>query len=482
MSIEPQRQGCFGRMFPEADRPLTGQDEEKLCELGEAMCVEGPGAAESTNLNAGYTYFGQFIAHDLIWNRTLLDAPPPEHQFGPNFRTPRFDLDHLYGGGPERRPTLYEKNAERFRIGTTEKNLQLNLPGGTPRDLPFDGDQVQIGDGVDFRNAENLIIRQLHVLFLKFHNQAIEQLKSGQIAGDLPDRDDRRIFEQARTLVTWSYQWLLWNDFLVQIVDPQSWHPVRTLPAGAQSGAYDVPVEFSLAAFRFGHSLVRDLYPLNKHQPLALLQDLINPREGSAKHLRDNDLVEWSRFFRGLKRKGGVTFARAINAQIVDPLHNLPPEIVQLFTAGPHLPKMTSLPARTLLRGARAHLASGQQVAAALKVKKITTAEFAADNSKPGRALRAAKLTENTPLWYYILKEADLHWHGSRLGRVGSQIVLDVFETALQRDPDSYLTRKGANWQPPTWFSLRPETRTNVTSIARLIRLVGDDQFPDGSN
>ena len=469
-------EGPYRRLCPAAQNPIPDFEDE-LKDIGAAMTDSDPNL--DSQIPAGYTYLGQFVDHDLTWNRAPLGASREEHVAGPNRRTARLDLDHMYGGGPQVSPSLYEDDKKRFRIGDTVPSPEYGLPGGRPRDFHFIGNQPQIGDKADFRNTENIFLRQIHVLFLKFHNVAVEQLERNEVEGDLPDEGS--LFDRARALVTWHYQYLIWWDFLRHVVHSDSFRAPRPLPSGATPREICLPLEFSLAGFRFGHSLVRNTYALNCHRPLALLSGLINEQENTAPRLRDDQVIEWGRFFRGAKRSGPLVFARQINTHIAAGLHALTVPTIRLFTppAKAGTPEVFDLAARTLIRGAQAHLASGQEVAAALEEPLVPEEVFIRDDSEAGVKLREAGLSNNVPLWYYLLKEAEYRRKGEQLGPLGGRILQDTIEEILQNDRQSYLFKKGAKWQPGRWkFPDRPETvRQEVSRMSHLIRLIGDDHL-----
>ena len=164
--------GYYSRLFQKPVAPIEKSQEPGLIELGQAMRY-GKEREGTLTPRVGFTYFGQFLGHDLTHDVTPLEGPYPDPEHTPNYRTPSFDLDHVYGGGPDKSPYLYEgePGAETFRIGAT-------TPTGYPRDLPVKHGTVLIGDQQDRRNLDNLILRQLHVVFLKFHNEAIRQISS----------------------------------------------------------------------------------------------------------------------------------------------------------------------------------------------------------------------------------------------------------------------------------------------------------------
>ena len=216
--------------------------------------------------SAGFTYLGQFIDHDLTLDVTSLELAQPNAERIRNFRTPFLDLDQVYGGGPNLSPFLYEMHGppgnERFLIGMTGKRRSEgpDIPS-SPDDLPRNAKGIAlVGDP---RQDENLIIAQLHVAFLKFHNRVMDELDKGgkgkfQSVG--PAGATR--FEQARRLVTWHYQYIVLHEFLGAVIDQKVLEDVQrkcVAPADG-SGSFQIPIEFSAAAFRFGHSMVRDTY------------------------------------------------------------------------------------------------------------------------------------------------------------------------------------------------------------------------------
>src|SRR5712671_4703592 len=187
-----QPKGYYSRLFPLPAKPLGASDEEKLIKLGDAMRydVEREGALTP---RVGYTYFSQFVGHDLTYDPTPLDGPHLDPEQTLNLRTPYLDLDHVYGGGPKHSPDLYhgEPGAEIFKLGGT-------IPAGYPRDLPIENGTILLGDGKDMRDLDNLSLRQLHVLFLNLHNEAVRQLsvKPSTISG-FEHLNSGTIFDQA---------------------------------------------------------------------------------------------------------------------------------------------------------------------------------------------------------------------------------------------------------------------------------------------
>src|SRR5205814_9912989 len=239
-------------------RPLP-DFEEGLTELGRAMTDRDPPLEEESQPDlpsAGYTYLGQFIDHDLTLDLTPLDRATPNVENTLNLRSPFLDLDHVYGGGPTLSPFLYEKGnrgAERFLIGKTKDDLTL------AEDLPRNVEGIALTG--DPRQDENLILAQLHVAFLKLHNAIVSDpalLNASPAYRRAGDTD----FTVARRIVTWHYQWIVRHDYLPRIIDPITFQKLPELEQAAHANPLQtstLPVEFNVGAFRFGHSMVRDV-------------------------------------------------------------------------------------------------------------------------------------------------------------------------------------------------------------------------------
>jgi hypothetical protein len=426
----------------------------------------------------GYTYFGQFVGHDLTHDPTPLAGPYTEPEETPNFRTPTLDLDHVYGGGPAISPYLYEgePDAETFKIGAT-------APGEYQRDLPLKAGRLLVGDMEDRRNLDNVLLRQLHVLFLKFHNVAIEQLQTNPGLAELGETlGGGTLFAKARRLVSWHYQWIVRHDYLPRVVCNDVWHSRQNRIIQKTGTQFPIPIEFSLAAFRFGHSMVRNAYRLNCRNKRVVIDELMAMGQTAAP-LPDDYLVEWGTFLDGLPTSGPQASSSFIDTSVSQSMHGLAPGTIRLANHR-ESPDPSNLPVRTLLRGARAGLVSGQEAANALiaqgRIKaedRLSEAELITDTSnESGSVLRRNRLEDNTPLFYYILKEAELREEGLTLGPVGSSIVADVIEGAIEADPDSYLNIMGPDWNLPQWFFPGGSCRA-VDSLIRVVQLAGDERL-----
>jgi Animal haem peroxidase len=483
----------FGKMFPDA-QPFRPPDDG-LINLGQAMKELAPSdpPLDVSEIPAGFTYLGQFIDHDITFDQTAgfpeINDPNEMEQA----RTPNFDLDSVYGLGPHWQPELYEpgllKSRAKLRIGSTSPlpssggNGLPDVPVSLPNDLPRESDKTAIiGDP---RNDENLVVAQTHLAFLKFHNRLMDS-----IPHDPKDDDESSLFNQAeedkkktgfhkaRRLVRWHYQWLVMHDFLARLVDPGVLNDVLTkgrkfydFKGRPFHGQPFMPIEFSGAAYRFGHTLVREVYNFNRVfaepavEPTAIVPatiGLLFQFTGSGgfidNHptLPSNWIIDWRRFHEVGEPKF-LNFTRRIDTKLAPQLQQLP---------GMGLAEPQSLAVRNLLRGSRIGLPAGQDVAAIVGAPVLSPAEVA--NGDDGDILRAHGFHERTPLWYYILKEAEVQGGGKRLGAVGSRILCEVFVGMLEGDKNSYFSKK-KDWKPTL-----PSQAPNTFTMADLLRIVNE--------
>jgi heme peroxidase len=466
-------QGRFGRMFRSL-RPATfGSDEtenhKNLGKLGENMSnsFDGPKDGnddEESGIPALYTYFAQFIDHDITFDPSSSLQKQDDPDALTDFRSPAFDLDNVYGRGPDDQPYMYD-GGKRFLLGK-----QIHGGSGGARDLARNDatpSRALIGDP---RNDENSIVSQLQGLVHRFHNRMV---------ADHPLSD----FPHIQRLVRFHYQYVVLNDFLPRIISSSVLNDLKT---GKQydrkkleffhwkNGPF-MPVEFSVAAYRLGHSMIRPGYRLNDddktllpifpvpshHLPEGLTGfRAMNPHWG----------IDWGRFIdidvRGYDgpeevKKKRLQFAYRIDTSIVNPLSHLPASVVD-----PNDPP-DSLAKRNLLRGWRLGLPSGQNIARSMGLKPLADEDILIGQGvdKPdaplGSVVDVSKVfADNCPLWTYILAEAIHNMENvtipvkekkiittPQLGPVGGRIVAEVF-LGLQFGDNHSLLNLEPDWQP----------------------------------
>ena len=458
--------GNFGRMFRNLPpfAPPTNAVRDALMELGSLGGIldanddlaAGPVALiTDPNLSlinrnnpthtAGVTFFGQFLDHDMTFDLTSRLGFPTQPVRSPNARTPFFDLDSVYAGGPGGNPELYDPNDPiKFRVES----------GGQYEDLPRDptNNAAIIGDP---RNDENIMIAGLHAACLLFHNHAVDLIRS-QNPG-IPDND---AYVEGRRLMLWHYQWMILHEFLPHIVPQSVIDDVLTNGRRFYDPLHNeafIPVEFQIV-YRFGHSMVRPSYRANLHgdhgqpffgmifDPAAEGPDPVDLR-GFARAPRR--FIGWQTFFDfGGAYSADVKPNKRIDTKVSTPLFQLPLETIPSGT----LP--ISLMQRNLLRCVTWMLPSGQRIASEMGITPLSNAELA--ELHPIRP----SFVQSTPLFYYILKEAELREDGLRLGPVGARIVAEVFIGMLQLDPDCYFSVQ-PDWVPtlPTHDGTRESFR-----------------------
>lgn len=499
-------EGRFGRMF--RSLPPAVFNEADLKELAKRMVAQAEANPtpedevddeENQGIDAGYTYLGQFIDHDLTFD----PASSLQKQNDPDglvdFRTPRFDLDNVYGRGPDDQPYLYEEDGIRMLLGrplsggnATDQN-QRDVPRLNPSatSQPDHAARALIGDP---RNDENVIVSQLQASMLRFHNRMVDYLREFE-----PDIR----FEDVQRQVRWHYQWVVLHDFLPTIVgqemvnsilphlvkDPQTGLPgdIRDKKPVLKFYHYKqdpfIPIEFTVAAYRFGHSMIRPIYRLN--QTLAKRQSIFVSGPDTAfesltgfREFPANWAIDWDLFFNPGNTppsgKGRTQKAYKFDTSLVNPLGHLPASV------GGQMPSLTE---RNLLRGWRMGLPSGQAVAKLMQVPVLSDEELKigkanADGFEDNKSILEAgnSFKGNAPLWFYILAEA-LHEVEKKamaiqdpdpkkqaalrnaipvqLGPVGGRIVAEVFIGLLLGDSHSFLSQE-PDWTPEPAFC-RPD-------------------------
>ncbi|HEX2362386.1 MAG TPA: heme peroxidase family protein [Jiangellaceae bacterium] len=454
-------EGRFGRLFPTlppfaADTPLI---REALTELGApggpmdagddlsdpiALITDPAKSANNPNnptMTAGFTFLGQFIDHDMTFDPTSSLARRQDPESIRNFRIPALDLDSVYGGGTNAAPQLYDQFVDGGRTTFLTEEIPgspiVSIDGSLRHDLPRNSQSVALAG--DPRNDENLVVSQLHLALLRFHNAVVADVKTDLGTGFTVDE----IFAEAQRMVRWHYQWLLVHEFLPATVGQDVVDDVLHNGRRHYKWRNDpfIPVEFSVAAYRFGHSQVRPSYRANFGtsatdpglQFFALLFDPPAANPADPNDLRGGRraprrFIDWQTFFDF--GDGRFRPNKKIDTTLSTVLFDL---------LGQPPATATSLATRNLLRSLTMQVPSGQRVARAMKLPELGPGDLT--------DLKDLSLHKRTPLWFYVLREAAVAADGDRLGPVGGRIVAEVILGLLQGDRQSYLSQD-PDWTP----------------------------------
>jgi len=422
---------------PDSETAQAATDSRLEC-LAYSMRDKQMGPLPPQAIPAGYTYFGQFIDHDLTYDTSAL----PDHgiettpQETVNFRRMALNLENIYGDGPGSRDSrLYADDNFSFRLG--EASGACGVVDVPLDEVPLDP-SLRRALAADPRNLENALVRQVHAMFLKLHNIAVKEVKGVVSAHDR--------FTKARQRVCHQYQWLVRHDFLARLCDDVVYESIVKYadPLMDWNCHFSIPVEFAQAAFRFGHSMVRSRYTLGGDNVVPLLK-LFGGKDSTGP-LSCEHTINWTDFLlpEGA-RDVNPEIAMRIDTGIIPELFDIPSYALKAFVQLRRKEATFALPLRTMKRGVASRLPSGQNARRALHERGISNGDDAwAD-------LRKCGLQENTPLWYYILLEAEINEAGLRLGPVGSRLVAEVIEGALWANPESFLRQYGRKWSPEPW-------------------------------
>jgi hypothetical protein len=436
---EPMSKFMFGRMFSELPA-YVAPDDTALAALTAGGTTELPGPLFDTNISAPivpnddnpanvpsfFTYFGQFLDHDMTLDTLPLPTGLVDPTTIPNIRDPRLNLDSVYGGGPDANPELYEADG---------KHLKVN-----GRDLPRNPDgSAIIAEG---RNDENQVIAQIHVAFLRAHNRLIDQGYG---------------FGNARQLMKWRHQWIVVHEFLAEVLDPDTYADVFRPDGSIHTRYYDpkkaakadMPVEFSVAAYRFGHSQVRRAY--NIVQGGGRVQ-VFNNTPGDlhgGRPITPDRVIFWPNFLSVDYQPGTGQPGTG------QPVANISRKIDTLLSSGLFAlpipgaaPDGSAILAKRNIQRARGYgLPSGQAVATRLGITALANADIAADSRIPRLRpyITDPAYQDQMPLWLYVLAESQIVHNGAKLGPVGSRIVAEVIGGLLAADTRSYYSK---GWRP----------------------------------
>ena len=415
------RSGHYRSLFE--DLPPLVVDEQKLHQLGRAggPCDLGSSEAGDADLAAVWPFFGQFLAHDITADRS-----PMAHRSEParlrNFRDPRANLEGVYGAGPAGSPYLYGKD---------DPARLLLSPSGC--DVPRNHEGIAlVGDP---RNDVHLFVSQMQVAFINLHNRLLDRLRDDGVA---------EVFEQARREATWHYQHVILREFLPGLIGAEL--SAELLDHGPRLYRVDgepyIPFEFADAAYRYGHAQIRDRYQVNEHLgPCPVFPDLMGFGPVAPEHT-----VDWALLI-DLDGHPPAQRAKRIDARLPASLIALPTQVSGCAPGTDY----ASLANRDLQRGQAVGLASGEAVARRLGVPQLSAAQI------------GLGWAGETPLWFYILKEAEIMHAGERLGPVGGRIVGEVLVGIIDGDPESFRA------VDPDWWPTLPGRRDGAFGLADIL-------------
>lgn len=440
----------------EMGRPGGMMDANDPLEVGPIRLITEPELSPNNRDNpsnsAGVTFMGQFLDHDITRDAdSRLGRPTPVRR-STNLRSAQFDLDSVYGGGPDVSPDLYD-------------GFRLNIGhGGQFEDLYRDSDGIAIlGDD---RNDENVMLAGLQCAFIMFHNAVLDD-----VSGRVPTAEN---FADAQQIVRHHYQWIIVNEVLPQFVGQSMVDNI--VQNGRQiyrPNITRIPLEFQTSAYRFGHSMIRPSYRANLagdngepffafvFNPETFGQS--DPDDLTGRTTGSRRFVGWQTFFDF--GDGEVKPNKRIDTVMSTPLFQLPD--FTIGTARGEDVGPTSLATRNLLRHITWEIPSGQRVADEMGVDRLS----AADLSDVGQF--GANLDNSTPLFFYILREADVIEDGLHLGPVGGRIVGEVFMGLIENDPTSYLNVDGGAWRPT--LPQRDGSTGSDFTMADLLTIAGVD-------
>src|SRR5262245_10998675 len=454
--------------FTATNQPWLGRLGGMMGDLGRDPnpASHNPADPGVSAIPAGFTYFGQFVDHDITFDISSSLTADTDANTINNMRSPALDLDSLYSRGPGLDPFMYSfptsgpPTAVKFLVGTNTNvgpggPSSNGTPGGMATQANWDVPRVSgpltaiIGDP---RNDENLIVVQFHHAMLRFHNAVVDLLLAVAFAGD--------IFAEAKRIVTHHYQWAVVHDFLGRVCGMPAVNAALASVVAAVGSPFRMPVEFAVAAYLFGHSMIRDNYWVNFNFPNATLGQVFQFNRNPLLPVLSNWVVDFNAFFDTGVPVPVNNKARRIDSFMATGLESLPG-----FTG-----MMAILATRNLRRGLALGLPSGQGMANAFGITPMTAAELTQGlpvaevnvlNSSGGLLLN------KTPLWYYVLREAAVLGAGNQLGPVGGRIVAETFARILKRDASSYVNVAGG------FVPMLPSAAPGDFTLADLIAFSG---------
>jgi hypothetical protein len=403
----------YGRLFPTL--PRFSADDAFLFALGRSggLCDCQSEVDDEASLGseaAGWPFFGQFVAHDITADRSTIRREVDGASLR-NARSPQLNLECLYGDGPIGHPFLFQRNdPAKLLLGADEQDVLRNAEG-----------TAVIGDP---RNDSHVFMSQMHLAFARAHNAFVDAART-------PATPDGELFDTAARELRWHYQTAVVRELLPRVIGSEL---TELLLNGDRryyrpTGFAYIPLEFADAAYRYGHAQIRHRYTVNgATTPAPLFPDFMGFQPVSERHR-----IDWTLLF-DAPQKPPAQRAKKIDGRLVGSLLALPVAL----TGACEVEEYHSLAVRDLERGQGVGLPSGETVAELMGERPLSSDEVGA---------ASAGWEGQTPLWYYVLREADARCGGKRLGPVGGRIVGEVLVGLLVLDSTSVL-HAPEDWRP----------------------------------
>jgi hypothetical protein len=465
--------------------------EEALEALADKMTApDRPESCDSV-IPAGYTYLGQFIFHDITW---LKDVDPLKDR-----ASAVLDLDSVLGNQFRKaEPAGPCPVHGPLRVGLTAQgkgapDVTFELPEDLPRKPRLGAvtteDKEPAGYPLipDLRNDDFLSLAQTHLALIKFYNAIARWY--GFNGQRYAEAGAKRCFVQ-------HFHSVVLHDYLQRLIDPAVYadvmaHGRRIIhPGRITESSFRVPIEFAAAAGRYGHSMIRGQYNWNDIHRDADFENFYllshrnsepNPKGVKMTKLPREWIIDWARFYDFREFLGGISppgMTKKIDTRLTAALRNLPERIREHPEGAPPFPPGATfnLASVTLLKQRHFEMASAQRVIelmnADLGEQAITalTEDQISSSDTPELAAVFEKFPElrrKTPIWFYVLKEAELSGQGNRLGPMGSRIVMETIHASVDASQVSIL--HDAAWSPSL-----PRRETHRFTMPDLIVFAGN--------
>lgn len=440
---------------------------EVLNMLGQAMRSNASFEENESSIPVAYTYFGQFVFHDLTAMNFSSNGHKPYNE-----RSACLDLDTVFGSSNR----SHRKPATLMPVGYT------GPPGQTrPCDLPrtVEG-RASI---VDLRSDDNLPLAQTHVALIRFFNAIVE-------------RFDGISQSAARALAVSHFQSVVLHDYLQRVIHPEIYRDVMEngraiihtadsqIARGTKQFRYMVPLEFAAACARFGHSMIRNNYPAwNSHNSARLSSfwrnthnSCIPPFDGvdePRNQLSGRWVSQWGKLLHGEGLVDGQhpLMAAKIDTVLAEPLMSIP-DVALPRSVARGKNSSRNLASLSLMRGGSLQLSGaesvGAQVIHQLGVLRRPTFSILENKmllqDEPAEVQRLLEryFGGRTPLWFYTLKEAAILGCGESLGPLASRIVMETIHAAIEESSPSILLD---DWIPEPKLGPSDERRYTLSDL-----------------